>query len=190
MQNFQEKLYKFEATPPANVWEKISAELDANEAVKRIHPFRKRSRIVYYGLTIAASLIIIFVSSLFFNKKKPAGGEANSLASQQQNVSIATGDDSMNSEVLASIIKQKDQPSTLESLQKKYITIKGPGGQSVKISSKAATLILSADNEYPPKPVWDKKINKWSEIMLSSTISPTATNLLDVVQISSLQTDN
>ena len=68
---------------------------------------------------------------------------------------------------------------------KKYLTIAGPECEPVKISPKVATLIESTDNEYPPKPVWNKKIEKWQEIMLGSTLSPTSTNLLDVVQLSS-----
>ena len=66
----------------------------------------------------------------------------------------------------------------------------GPEGQPVKISTKAATLIVSADDEYPPKPVWNKKIEKWKQIMLSSTLSPTSTNLLEIVQVPSSSDNN
>ena len=72
---------------------------------------------------------------------------------------------------------------------KKYITIAGPEGQAVKISPKAATLILSADNDYPPNPVWNKKINKWKQIMLSNTMSPTSTSLVDILLLAA-NTDN
>ena len=66
---------------------------------------------------------------------------------------------------------------------KKYITIAGPEGQPVKISAKVATLILSADKEYPPKPVWNSKIDKWQQIMLSNTISPTSSGMMDMFQM-------
>lgn len=190
MPHFQERLYNYESAPPQQIWENISAELDANEAVRRIHPFRKRSKVIYYGLTVAASLLIIFVSSLFFNKKQQQNAGAN-LQSDTQNLALANdADDSMNSQILASIIASKRNGSIQTADDdKKYITVVGPTGQPVKVSTKAATLIVSADNEFPPKPVWDKKITKWSEIMLSSTVSPTATNLLDIVQISSLQNE-
>ncbi len=194
MPHFQEKLYNYEAAPPQEVWENITAELDANEAVKRIHPFRRRSKVVYYSLVAAASLIIIFVSSLFFNNKQKNNDQQVAASTQADTGnSVARIDDSMNNESLASIIKTNKENSfpteTHKVDEKKYFTVAGPGGQPVRISSKAAKLILSADNEYPPRPVWDKKINQWSDIMLSSTISPTATNLLDIVQFSSLQSD-
>jgi hypothetical protein len=72
---------------------------------------------------------------------------------------------------------------TKESHGKKYLTVAGPEGQPVKISPKVATLIVSADHEFPPKPVWSKKIDKWKKIMLSSTISPTSANLVDLIQV-------
>jgi hypothetical protein len=97
-----------------------------------------------------------------------------------------------NNKTLAAIIKSTKDKNLLANNtnnpllnSKKYITIEGPGGQPVKISSKAATLIVSADNEFPPKPVWSKKIEKWKRIMLSSTFSPTSTSLLDIAQITS-----
>ena len=64
----------------------------------------------------------------------------------------------------------------------KYITISGPEGEPVKISPKVATLIISADGENPPKPVWNQKINKWQHIMLTNNITPTSGNLIDIIQ--------
>jgi len=64
---------------------------------------------------------------------------------------------------------------------KKYITITGPQGKPVKISSKAATLIVSSDDQNPPKPVWSAKVNKWKDIMKANTLAPTTANFLDIV---------
>lgn len=200
MQDFKQKIYDYESTPPKTIWDNIVNELDNNEnKVLQIPAFRKRSKLIFYGLTAAASLFIIFISSLFFEKK-------NKNIDDQQVASFSsnTGDsvtnknmnDSLNNKTLKSIIESSKDKSLAEGSniasanEKKYITIAGPEGQPVKISSKVATLIVSADNDYPPRAVWDKKIKKWKQIMLSSTISPTATNLLDIVQLSSMLGDN
>jgi hypothetical protein len=197
MQNFKDKLYNYESAPPENIWNNIVTELDTDKSdVVHITGFRKRSKIIFYSLTAAASLIIIFLSSLFFNRNKDNDTTRMASISNPDSVVKQQLNDSINNETLASIIQSsKNNPPLSEIYStphtaKKYITIAGPEGQPVKISSKVATLIVSADNDYPPKPVWDKKITKWKEIMLSSTISPTATNLLDIVQLSSITGDN
>lgn len=197
MQNFKDKLFNYEANPPANVWDNISAELDAgDQKVIQMPGLRKKSRLLFYGLTAAASLVIIFLSSLFFEK---SGQKEDSLAVSSVNKKYDSSSqlrdkDSLNNLTLEDIIKSSKNKSAQAQKQtgqqKKYITISGPGGQPVRISSKVATLIVSADNDYPPKPVWDKKINKWKQLMLSSTLSPTATNLLDIAELSSMRGDN
>lgn len=193
MQDFRQKLYDYEATPPKQVWDNILHKINnAEDKVIPLTTFRRRSKFLFYAITAAASLVIIFVSTWFFERKHPG---------KEQTVSTSTGNganilvsDSLNNETLKSIIESAKDGSVAQNIitspEKKYLTIAGPEGQPVKISSKVATLIVSADNDYPPKPVWDKKINKWKEIMLSSTISPTATNLLDIVQLSSIRGDN
>lgn len=195
MQDFKERLYNYKAEPPAEIWDNINAELDSHsQKVLSIPGLRKRSKFIFYGLTAAASLIIIFLSSVLFNKQeknqqvKPS---ASATELHRDNVVSKKVKDS-NNKILEEIIKSsKDknllvqQYENISSKVKKYITIAGPEGQPVKISPKVATLIVSADNEYPPKPVWNKKIDKWKQIMLSSTLSPFTTNLLDIVQLSS-----
>ncbi len=200
MQEFKQKLYDYESTPPKSIWDNIVNELDSSEKkALQIPAFRKRSKFIFYGLTAAASLLIIFISSLFFEKKnkKTNDKEIASYSSLTGDSAANKGmNDSLNNKTLKSIIQSSKDKSLVArnditiANEKKYITIAGPEGQPVKISSKVATLIVSADNDYPPKPVWDKKIKKWKEIMLSSTISPTATNLLDIVQLSSMRGDN
>ncbi len=98
----------------------------------------------------------------------------------------------LNQKILESIIhnpKEKEEivSNNLQAtnIPKKYITISGPEGQPVKISPKVATLIVSADHEFPPKPIWSKKIERWKRIMLSSTVSPTSAGLADLIQLAS-----
>jgi len=199
MQNFKERLYNHEAPPPPEIWDNISAELEnKGSRISTIPTLRRRSKFIFYGLTAAASLLIIFLSSVLFNKSgdnlnpNTPPGSVNAIAAEKVKDSLK-----LNNKTLEAIIRSskdknlltKDDESSLSPV-KKYITIEGPEGQPVKISSKVATLIESADNEYPPKPVWSKKIDKWKQIMLSSTISLTSTSLLDIAQLSSTLDNN
>ena len=200
MQDFKQKLYDYESTPPKSIWDNIVTKLDNSEKkAVQIPAFRKRSKFIFYGLTAAASLLIIFISSLFFEKKNKNTDEQQvaSISSITRDSAANKGmNDSLNNKALKSIIESSKDKSVIEGnsitkgKEKKYYTIAGPEGQPVRISSKVATLIVSADNYYPPTPVWDKKIKKWKDIMLSTTISPTATNLLDIMQLSSMRGDN
>ncbi|MEP7228638.1 MAG: hypothetical protein ABI691_00220 [Ginsengibacter sp.] len=199
MQDFKQKLHNYESTPPKSIWDNIVAELDnAEKKVVQIPSFRRKYRFLFYALIAAASLLIIFVSSLFFEKKSKTPDQqlASSSTNTTDSQANVMANDSLNNKTLKLIIESSKDKSLAGEINnnptesKKYLTIAGPEGQPVKISSKVATLIVSADNDYPPRPVWDKKINKWKEIMLSSTISPTATNLLDIVQLSSMRGDN
>lgn len=193
MQNFKDRLYNYNVTPPEEIWDNISSEL--NSSSTKFVPtigLRRRSRFIFYAATAAASLIIIFISSLIFNK---TGKNSESSLSESQQINTDQNlKDSLylNNKTLEAIIKSTKDKNLLAKnndnpllKDKKYITIKGPEGQPVKISSKAATLIVSADNEFPPKPVWSKKIEKWKQIMLSSTFSPTSTSLLDIAHFTS-----
>ncbi|MGH2648040.1 MAG: hypothetical protein ACRDE8_10755 [Ginsengibacter sp.] len=195
MKNFKEKLYNYEADPPGEMWQNINAELNVGNAkIVSMTRFRKRSKFIFYGITAAASLIIIFIISIFFNNSEKNKNTNSASASQVQNLSSKQIQDSinLNNKILEDIINTTKDKNLLAlnyenssiTKGKKYITIAGPEGQPVKISPKVATLIESADNDFPPKPVWNKKIDKWKKIMLSSTLSTTSTNLLDIVQLS------
>lgn len=188
MKGLKNKLYHFETPPPEGAWEKIVEELD-NEKVVKLYQ-RKRPRLLFYGITAAASILLIFIGSLFFNKNKDT--ENNNTVSNNTKINNSnelTKKDSalLNQQILKSIInspkEKKEIVTNPSTLSKRYLTVAGPEGQPVKISPKVATLIISADNEFPPKPVWSKKINKWQKIMLSTTIAPTPTNLMDLLQL-------
>jgi len=182
MQNFKNKLYDFEAAPPEKIWSDIRKELSDNKSIEIT--VRKKSKKLYYLAIAAASLTIIFLGSLFFKKNSSTpSGVATSVSPEKMRDSMA-----LNHKILESIIhspKEKHE-IVLNDLQsadipKKYITVAGPEGQPVKISPKAATLIIAANNDFPPKPTWSKKVDKWQKIMLSSTISPTFAGIADLV---------
>ncbi|MEO6894633.1 MAG: hypothetical protein ABI136_06315 [Ginsengibacter sp.] len=188
MQNFKNKLFNYEAYPPEEVWQHINEELQ-NEKVVKISG-HKRSKNFYYLAVAAASLVIIFLGSLFFKKYTSESNSTefvsngNSISSEKMNDSMA-----LNHKILESIIHSPKEKQAIVfndlngvDLPKKYLTVAGPEGQPVRISQKVATLIIAADNEFPPKPTWSKKVDKWQKIMLSSTISPTSAGLADLIQ--------
>lgn len=203
MQDFKNRLYNYEDEPPAEIWENINAELNSDvQKVFSMSLLRRKSKLIFYGLTAAASLIIIFLSSVLFNKsgenQQPktatpvAELQQNNLASKKIQDSIT-----LNNKILDDIIKSSKNKNLLVqnyenplTKEKIYITIAGPEGRPVNISTKVATLIVSVNNDYPPKPVWNKKIEKWKKIMLGSTLSSTPTDLLDIAQVASTIDNN
>lgn len=198
-QDFKNKLYHYETPPPEEIWNYIADEL-SNEKVIGMHGHRK-NRFLFYGVTAAASIVIIFLGSVFFKKNSNTITTAKSSAAKENQLLSEKIEDSitLNQRILNSIINNPQEKREIVSKEsnpnidtKEYLTVAGPEGQPVKISPKVATLIISADNEYPPKPVWSKEIRKWQKIMLSSTISPTSANFVDMVQLAANKeiTDN
>lgn len=195
MQDYKNKLYNYEAPPPGEIWNNIANELQISgeQEHEKVIPFSKnrKSAFLFYGATAAASVIIIFLGSLLFNKSKTLNPTTNIPTNTNKILAQKIKDSiSLNHRILESIIhnpKQKEEIIALnqdqKNTKKKYLTVANPEGQPVKISPKVATLIISADNGFPPKPVWNKKINKWQKIMLSSTVSPTSANLIDLVKL-------
>jgi hypothetical protein len=189
MQSFKNKLYNYEAPAPEEIWQHIAEEIH-NEKVVGIFTHKKSKRNFYFAVA-AASIVIIFIGSFFFNNKiknnSTASVSSTPISPEQMKDSIV-----LNQKILESIIhnpkeKQEIVSNDLQAtnIPKKYITISGPEGQPVKISPKVATLIVSADHEFPPKPVWSKKIEKWKKVMLSSTVSTTSAGLADLIQLAS-----
>ena len=181
MQTFQDKLYHYEVRPPEETWENIADKLYNEEAIKLYK--HGKPRLLFYGIAAAASIVIIFLASLFFN---------DSRSTSEYNLSISKDSIIQNKQILNSIINNPEEKKEIVSNNfdlgntlKKYLTVKGPSGQPVKISPKVATLILYADNEFPPKPIWSNKINKWQKIMLNTTVPPTSANLLDMIMAAS-----
>jgi len=187
MQDFKNKLYNYETPPPEETWDHIAEELQ-NEKVINLHT-HKKSKFLFYGATAAASVVIIFVGSLFFKKNKESKSTANIVSTHELLAEKIKDSINLNQKILESIIHNPQEKKEIisknptQNTSKKYLTVANPEGQPVKISPKVATLIISADNEFPPRPVWNKKINKWQKIMLASTISPTSVNFIDLIQL-------
>jgi hypothetical protein len=188
MQDFKDRLFNYEPDPPPGMWDHISAELDEEKVA--IAGLRRRSKFIFYGLTAAAALIIIFISSVFFNKtadNSPSGVvPTGNVIAQKVIDSLKLNNTTL--DAIISSAKDKDQLAisyqNSDSKGKKYLVIEGPDCEPVKISPKVATLIDSADNQFPPRAVWNKKIEKWKQIMLTTTLSSTSTSLLDIAQLS------
>lgn len=189
MTDFKKKIYNHQTPPPGEIWDRISEELHDEKVVQM--PAHTRSRFLFYGATAAASVIIILMGSLIFTKN-PVNNSTTSNSQKTNKVLAEKIKDSMklNQKILESIIHNPREKkeiiaknSKLNSTTKKYLTVANPEGQPVKISPKVATLIISADHEFPPKPVWDKKFGEWQKIMLSSTVLPTSANLIDLLQM-------
>lgn len=184
MQSVKEKLFHLEATPPADAWEKIVGKLDEIEGkVTALEKPHRRSVWMFYGMTAAAAVTILILSGIFFNKHKdPQVTKANLFVTTQTRDSIQ-----QNQHMLESIINSPDPEKFIatQGISGHYITISGPEGTPVKISPKLATLIVSANEGHPPKPVWSKTIDKWQHLMLTSTLSPSSVNLMDIVKLAS-----
>lgn len=188
MQDFKNKLYNFETPPPEEIWNRIAEEMQSEKVITIVG--HRKSKFVFYAAAAAISLAIIFLGSLFFKNDKTTNPSEN-IATRENTISPQKMKDSMisNQKILESIIHNPKEKKAIVSndlkdanVPTKYLTIEGPDGKPVKISPKVATLIVYADKEFPPRPVWSDKICKWQQIMLSSTISPTSAGLADLVQ--------
>lgn len=186
MKTVKDKLYNYEVNPPEKAWENIASQIGQAKVVTM-----KSRRPLYFAMAAAAAVVIFLaINMIFFNKDNNPSGNQNAVFKTATNYSPAKKDSiKKNNQILETIIKTPEDKKLIASshlskfgFNKKYITISGPEGEPIKISPKAATLIVSADDEYPPKPVWDKKISKWQHIMLTSSVSASPTNLMDILQ--------
>ena len=184
MEDLKNKLYNYEAQPPEQAWHIISRSIQTKKPENVTG--HRQSKIFFYSAAAAACIVLILFGSVFIRhqRKNPLSAE-KSVAVAGENLKDSM---KLNHQILESIIKSPKEKqeliaNSIESFTKKYLTVSGPEGQPVKISPKVATLIVYADNEFPPRPVWSNKICKWQEIMLSSTIAPTSANLVDLMQM-------
>lgn len=204
-ENLKNKMYNYEVPPPSAAWDAIVAKLGKKSDTKK-------TKTLYYALAAAASIAVIvfsvffwtgnrsnnkmeqFVSFMPYNKipYQLANNynlkKITSTKKDKQNSLLANNSETKKAQQFAKISKSsneiiKENNIKTDSNSKTYITIAGPEGQPVKISPKVATLIESSDNRYPPNAVWSSKINKWKDIMKANTLTPTATNYLDIVDL-------
>lgn len=187
MQNFKNKLYNYETPPPVEIWKDIAEELQKEKMKNK--PDNRKSTFIFFAAA-AASVIIIFLGSLFLKKNHESMHEPNIATKVDRLLAQKLQDSiSLNQKILESIIHNPKEKKEIvsnrlsHSTTKKYLTVAGPEGEPIRISPKVATLIISTDHEFPPKPIWSKKITKWQKIMLSSTISPTSANFVDLMEV-------
>ena len=107
--------------------------------------------------------------------------------SAERSISRGTLSDSASSRQKDNATKDT-KPSSMH-VQHTYVTIAGPAGQPVKISSKVAALI-SSDDTSPEKLAWNKKILEWKNAMNSTTLAPSTSNFMDIVELTNTLTDN
>lgn len=203
MDDVKNKMYNYEVTPPEGVWEGIAAELDDYNA-KVIPLIRKRNYTFYYA---AAAVAVLVFAVIFFSTRSTGPGPqfvttGKKVDTATQNNFIMTvpvddkDDDNGNDRQVVQHKTQKGTPGEKKNDAQtkedsniiaihttRYITIEGPQGQPVKISSKMASLIDSTETKGSSKPIWNKKINEWREIMKGNTLAPTPGNFLDIVEL-------
>lgn len=179
MKTVKDKLYHFEETPPPGIWDNLSQKLEETKVVSI--EGRQKTRTTALFTAAAAVIVLLIISVAYFDhgtnntpQQAAAGGFSDSVEK--------------NNEMLEAIINAPAGKKSVASRKlgadglPEYFTIEGPEGEPVRISPKVATLILSSDNEYPPKPVWDKQITEWQNIMLSSSVSPSSARLIEIIQ--------
>jgi len=207
MDDVKNKMYDYETPPPDGVWESIVAELDTNKA--RIIPMGKKKNKIFYFAAAAASVAIIVFCVIFFTNRSSKSNEQFTSSNKTKNDSGAKNNVIItvpteervtvkkNTEVKHKVQKEvsdqnkNEETKNTDNVDKDaiasntstYITVEGPQGQPVKINSKMATLIDSTESKPSSKPIWNKKINEWREIMKANTLAPTPGNFLDIIEL-------
>lgn len=198
------KIYNYEVPPPAGVWEAIADELD-NSQTKVIPIYKKNNKILYLSLAAASVAIIVF-SVIFFspfdknadkinltniindttqNKNEAVlmtvpVDETKNIVKDKKELLIAKNNTGTNRNVLEKDPVEKTITQPEDDFSKStYITVASPEGNSIKLSEKAATLLDTSE----AKPVWNKKVKQWKEIMKGNTLAPTPGNFLDIMEL-------
>lgn len=215
MNDLKNRIYNYETTPPQGVWEDIIAELDRNEA--KIIPLSKKNNHTVYYVAAASVTVILFCILFFTNKNSKSDefvlSETNNDSALNNNLMTipieekSTVNNIDTAVLLAQNKGQKGGPNQKiiktdnslnisdsnllsNNINSRYMIIEGPQGQPVKVSSKMALLIDSAETKDASKPIWNKKINEWREIMKGNTLAPTPGNFLDIVELTKSLKDN
>jgi hypothetical protein len=196
MQNLKDKMYNYEVKPPLESWQTIADALDKDERGSS-QLSKKRSKIFYFSVSIAAVAGFVIFGLIFWNYNGSKNTNEVTTASSEKinnNASPRFDEKITVPKITSDEVSDKkaaNENNTKSETNSKYITISGPQGQPVKISAKVATLIVSSDNQTPPKPVWSSKVKKWKDIMNANVLAPTAGNFLDIVELThALKVDN
>lgn len=103
---------------------------------------------------------------------------------------VAGGPERKNVKETAQLSNTENKASAPHSDKHTYIIIAGPTGLPVKVSSKIAALIGTSEDNSPEKLAWNKKVIEWKNAMNSTTMAPTTSNFLDIVELTNTLTDN
>lgn len=216
MDDVKNKMYNYETTPPDGVWKAIVAELDRNEA--KVIPMTKKKNTTFYYIAAASVAVLIFCLIFFTNRSSKSSDEQLTTSTSSDKTQSDTGvktnaiitvpteekTTAKNNDLQAKHkvekdninqkqnkeIKKETYDDVIASNTSRYITVEGPQGQPVKINSKMATLIDSSETKISSKPIWNKKINEWREIMKANTLAPTPGNFLDIIELTKSLKDN
>lgn len=177
MDNLKKKLFNYAVAAPDDSWANIINGLNETNTVSP-HP----RKISPYLIPVAAAFLILIFGTIFFIDQKYPATQIAKRTSDQSEKSMASFS-SPDTNLLANYKKGPQVRSN------RYITIASVDGNPVKISSKAASLIVSSDNQYPPKTVWSAKVNRWKTKMLTNPVTPTTANFLDIADLTEVLTD-
>ncbi|HTC00585.1 MAG TPA: hypothetical protein VK705_07870 [Ferruginibacter sp.] len=97
--------------------------------------------------------------------------------------------------------KKCAKPSTvsINNNSAKYITVAGPNGDPVKVSSKMSALtayiaddksVIVSDATNSDKSFWQSKFKEWREKMSQNSVTPSLTNFMDIVELSKIVKEN
>ena len=88
------------------------------------------------------------------------------------------------------------KPATADDTEdsSKYITVEGPNGDAVKVSSKLSALTAYIADDKSETNVnndfWKSKFQSWRDKMSQNDIAPSLTNFMDVVALSKIVRGN
>src|ERR1700677_2133132 len=86
----------------------------------------------------------------------------------------------------------KQPTAAVNNDSEKYITVAGPNGETVKVSSKMSGLAayiaddkseIATDGTNSDKSFWQSKFKAWREKMSQNSVTPSLTNFMDIVEL-------
>lgn len=220
MDDLKNKMYNYETTPPEGVWESIVSELDRNEAKVIPLTKKKNNTFYYVAAASVALIIfcVIFFANrdssfpdepLITSTTDKANGDTthnnfimtvpveektmqkdNTITNDKSTAQNKSQKGGLDDKQDKDVVNDSDSNLLASNTTTRYMVIEGPQGQPVKVSSKMAMLIDSSETKVATKPIWNKKINEWKEIMKGNTLAPTTGNFLDIIELTKSLKDN
>ena len=101
MEDFKNRIYNYETTPPEGVWEAIASELEEHQG-KIIPVTRKKNNRVYF-LAAASVAVILFCFIFFYNRSSKSATE------QYANNALIKKDSGINDNLIMTV-PQEEKP--------------------------------------------------------------------------------